>query len=136
MAHMSFPAPRSALPDQPSTEHDVGGTARAFALRSRCTLLPTPEEESRSTRDERPSHYIADAIVIVCDGVIADVIELDGLGVGPEPIAAVSSLPDAVQARVDAVAVRAGAVVITVREAAAAAAAAFNDPTIAPHTPL
>ena len=103
------------------------------SLRSRCTLLPTPEEESRSTRDERPSHYIADAIVIACDGVIADVIELDGLGVGPEPIAAVSSLPDAVQARVDAVAVRAGAVVITVREAAAAA---FNDPTIAPHTPL
>ena len=130
MAHMSFPAPRSALPDQPSTEHDVGGTARAFALRSRCTLLPT-SEETRS--DEQPSHYIADAIVLVCDGVIADVIELDGLGVGPEPIAAVSSLPDAVQARVDAVAVRAGAVVITVREAAAAA---FNDPTIAPHTPL
>ena len=56
-------------------ERDDSGTL--FALRSRRTLLPPPPAADCAAADDggvaRP-HRLADALVVVCDGRIAEVI--------------------------------------------------------------
>ena len=49
--------------------HDVESEPSEFVLRSRRTLLPHGE-----------AHCCCDALVVVRDGRIADVIQLDGVG--------------------------------------------------------